>query len=291
MSFQTYKLSFKSQLEFTGLSLSKELVASYITYKTRSFFDFLGTNFLLVCRFFRRVCGQSLCLVLISDCLRFWLKRLHHLPSVRPVKQTVFISCVVTDIRWVLTVFVLISLSRLFSYDASTSDWRRSGKLIDGRKTSAIITGAQRPGERDPVETDPRQSWRRAAVMESLWQTGAAESFDKSLNATWGPWSPTINQLDGFIQRGEAQSRCCHHQTSPSATNSFICHLSSQNSERAGQMLLLRIFHVLFEKKTVCSSNEKWFGESMFSERSHAVYPSAEPNRCEIYYTLHNHLI
>lgn len=132
------------------------------------------------------------------------------------------------------SVCVYLSLSRLSSCDASgrwlTAPW----KANRWQENISNNHRRHRPRERDPTETDPRQS-RRAAVMESVLQTRAAESFDKSLNVTWGLENWAINQPDGFIRRRRRHTaavaiiigRTVNKQTILSA----IIHLQTLNME------------------------------------------------------------
>lgn len=89
------------------------------------------------------------------------------------------------------------------------ADWRPCGKLINGRKTSAIITAAIGP------ESMTRRRRIRIRARGQRWWTRsdrrkAAESFDKSRNVTWSLWSWTINQPDGFVQ---SRAGCCRADT------------------------------------------------------------------------------
>lgn len=84
-----------------------------------------------------------LCQVLTSDSA---LTEISPSPTLHPVTRTGLISGAVTDTRWLLTAFVLISLSPDSPHATPpAADWRLRGKLIDGRKTSAIITAATGP--------------------------------------------------------------------------------------------------------------------------------------------------
>lgn len=168
----------------------------------------------------------------------------------------------------------------LFSYDTSGRWLTALRKANRWQENISNNHRRQSPRERNLMETDPRQS-RRAAVMELVWQTRAAENFDKSLNVTWGLWSWTINQMDGFIQREWEVSElthcccCCHHQTSSSTTNSFM----SKQRTCSG---------IVWEIKRLCAQQMKSYlvGRSNFNV--HKKHPSTEPNRYTIYCTVHS---
>lgn len=179
---------------------------------------------------------RAMCQVLISDSFCFDWTIMISSSNLHPVKRTVFISCAAIDTRWVLTVFVLISLSILLSYDASGRWLTALWKVNRWQENISNNHRRQRPRERDLMETDSRQS-RRAAVMESVWQTKAAESFDKSLDVTWGLYSQTINQLDGFIQRRETLLLLSSSNVSISNQQFYLPSFIS-NTEHRGQMFL-----------------------------------------------------